>query len=477
MVNDASMQQPAGRADLGRVGYQRPMPRQLLTIADEDWAQSASEHILSHVSTPVFPDYSVEITAHGALGDGSTDSTAAIARAIDECVRMGGGRVIVPEGTFLTGAIHLQSNVELHVGRGAVLLFSRDPDRYLPGVHTRFEGVELINHSPFIYARGAENVAVTGPGMLDGQADRECRWPWPDGDTAGQCDAAAERAEAISQLHAMADDGLPVEQRRIEAGALLPPAFIQFYQCRNVLIEGVTLRRAPQWSVHPVLCESVRIRGLHIDGYSPDSDGCTPESCRHVVIEHCTLAVAGNCIALRSGRNSDGRRINVPCEDVLIRHCTMTAGRGGVVIGSETSGGVRNLLVHDCRFAEHDVVLHIRTNALRGGVIENVRMQNVVVERAVDAFMCIDLCDDEGDVGVYKPLVHNIDVRRVTVGQCGEHALDLQGLPDDVLAGITISDTLFNRAGAAWRIDNADVALSNVVINDAHYPHRVLKAT
>ena len=210
---------------------------------------------------------------------------------------------------------------------------------------TRWEGVELMNYSPFIYAYEAENIAITGPGTLDGQAGPDHWWDWRG--------TRPERGRPDRRRREPADRdagrGVPVAERVFGEGHFLRPNFIQPYRSRNVLIEGVTIVNSPMWEIHPVLCQSVTVRGVTVNSHGPNNDGCNPESCRDVLIERCTFDTGDDCIALKSGRNDDGRRVNVPVENVVIRDCSMKDGHGGVVIGSEISGGARNVFAERCR--------------------------------------------------------------------------------------------------------------------------------
>ncbi len=261
----------------------------------------------------------------------------------------GGGRVVVPSGRFATGPIHLRSNVELHVSRDATLLFARDPRQYLPAVLTRFEGTELMNYSPFIYAYDQQNVAITGEGTLDGQADREHWWPWKGLADFGWTRGAPNYNASRQRLLEMAERREAVERRRFGEGDYLRPPFIQPYKCRNVLIENVSITNSPMWEINPVLCENVTVRGVKISSGGPNNDGCNPESSRDVLIERCVFNTGDDCIAIKSGRNADGRRVNVPSQNIIVRNCEMRDGHGGVTIGSEISGGCWNVFAHDCR--------------------------------------------------------------------------------------------------------------------------------
>ncbi|MGH9886158.1 MAG: glycoside hydrolase family 28 protein, partial [bacterium] len=244
--------------------------------------------ILARIVPPTFPRRDFDVTKYGAVADGKTDNTAAIKRAVGACSEAGGGRVVIPEGRFLTGPVHLKSNVNLHVVRGATLAFTRETKAYLPAVFTRFEGTELMNYSPLVYAFEQENVAVTGEGTLDGQADRTYWWPWKGSEDYGWTRGAPNYNASRQRLLDMAERGVPVASRVFGEGDYFRPSFIEPYRCRNVLIEGVTIVNSPMWEVHPVLCRNVTVRGLTINSHGPNNDGCNPESCRDVLIERCT---------------------------------------------------------------------------------------------------------------------------------------------------------------------------------------------
>jgi len=276
--------------------------------------------ILSRIKAPEFPTRDFVITDYGAVAGGSNDCTATIAKAIDACHAAGGGRVVVPDGVFLTGAIHLKSNVNLHLADGATLKFSADPAQYLPVVFTRWEGVEGMNYSALIYAFEQKNIAITGKGVLDGSASSENWWAWTRRDPNGE-PAPARRSRDM--LNDMGERGVPVEQRVFGQGHFLRPNFVQPYRCRNVLIEGVTIRNSPMWELNPVLCSNVTVRGVTISIHGPNNDGCDPESCRDVLIEDCIFDTGDDCIAIKSGRNNDGRRVAVPSENIIVRNCTM----------------------------------------------------------------------------------------------------------------------------------------------------------
>src|ERR1035437_7037934 len=286
------------------------------------------EAVLKRIRAPQFRNRVFDITKYGAVA--GQDASEAIAKAIDACTKDGGGRVLVPRGDFLTGPVHLKSHVNLHLDEGSTLLFSNDPKRYLPVVYTRFEGTECMNFSPLIYAFEQTGIAVTGTGMLDGQADETHWWDW-------------KSRGSSEKLVAMGEKDVPVAQRVFGEGEFLRPNFFQPYRCTNVLIEGVSIRNSPMWELNPVLCENVTVRGVKIDSHGPNNDGCDPECCKNVLIEQCVFSTGDDCIAIKSGRNRDGRRVNRPSENIIVRDCSMKDGHGGVSLGSECSGGIRNI--------------------------------------------------------------------------------------------------------------------------------------
>jgi polygalacturonase len=396
--------------------------------------------ILARIKAPEFPARDFRITALGARADGRTDNTLAIKKAIAACAKAGGGRVVVPRGVFLTGAIHLKSKVNLHLEAGATLKFIPDPAKYLPVVHTRFEGTECMSYSPLIYAFEQEDIAVTGEGILDGSASNESWWGW-----ARRGEGPPLALASIRRLLDMGERGVPVAERVFGSGYHLRPSFIQPYRCRNILIEGVTIHNSPMWEIHPVLCTNVTVRGIKVVTRGPNNDGCDPESCRDVLIEDSLFDTGDDCIAIKSGRNNDGRRIGVPSENIIVRRCTMKDGHGGVVIGSEISGGCRNVYVQDCQMDSPnlDRALRFKSNALRGGVLENVYMRDVQVGRVAEAVLTIDFLYEAGAEGPYQPIVRNVELENVTA-TAAPRVLWIMGFPGGVIDGVRFLNCTFS---------------------------------
>ena len=423
-------------------------------VSPSETAWARVPQILQRIVPPGFPARDFVITDFGAVADGKKDCTAAISNAIVACVQAGGGHVVVPAGTYLTGPIHLQSGVDLHLAAtNTVLEFSTDPAAYLPAVFTRFEGTELYNYTPLIYALGRENIAVTGLGTLDGQAD-ESNW------------LAWKNSPARARLVKMAEDNVPVEQRQFGAGDHLRPDFIEFNRCRNILIEGVSLRRSPMWEIHPLLCTNVTVQAVDIFSHGANNDGCDPESCRDVLIQNCRFDTGDDCIAIKSGRNNDGRRIGVPAEDIVIRDCTMRDGHAGTAIGSEISGSCSNVFVENCEMSSPNLVcaLRLKSNASRGGVLQNIFMRNVNVGRVKDSVLQIDFLYGESLAGAYIPVANNVVMENITVAQT-PRVLNVRGFPAARITGVRIYNSTFKRIKKPDVVVDADVKLVNCQLN------------
>ena len=433
----------------------------LLRADQTGWAQVPE--ILARIQAPVFPARNFVITNYGAVADGQTDCTLAIGKAVDACAGSGGGRVVVPPGEFLTGAIHLKSGVNLYLDAGATLKFSTDPKAYLPAVFTRFEGVECYNYSPLIYAFGQKNVAVTGEGTLDGQATDENWLLWK-----GKKGGTNNQIAANGRLKKMAESGVPVEQRRFGEGDYLRPNFIQFNRCRNVMVEDVRIRRSPMWEIHPVLCTNVIVRGVDIVSHGANNDGCDPESCRDVLIEKCLFDTGDDCIAIKSGRNADGRRIGVPSVNLIIRDCTMRDGHAGTAIGSEISGSCSNVFVENCEMSSPHLncALRLKSNAVRGGVLQNIFMRNVKVGQVSDSVLQIDFLYEEGTNGLYRPVARNVGMENITVAHT-PRVLNVRGFPGAEISNVRIYNSTFKQIEKPDVVKDADVKLVNCSLEPA----------
>jgi polygalacturonase len=432
---------------------------------EDPWSQLPQ--ILKRIKPPVFPKRDFLVTRFRAVGDGKKDCSGAFRQAIANCARAGGGRVVVPDGTYFTGPIHLKSNVNLHITAGGVVKFSQDPKKYLPVVFSRWEGVELMNYSPFIYALDQTNIAITGKGILDGQSGPEAWWPWNGRTQYGWKEGEPNQRQARAALMDMAERGVAVSKRVFGDGHYLRPQFIQPYRCKNVLIEDVTIRDSPMWEIHPVLCTNVTVSGVKISSHGPNNDGCDPESCTDVLIKDCYFDTGDDCIAIKSGRNADGRRLKAPTRNVVVQSCHMKDGHGGITVGSEISGGVQNLFAENCILDSPnlDHALRIKNNAMRGGLLENLYYRNIEVGQVAHAAITIDFNYEEGEKGKFTPVVKNFVVKGLHSGK-SKYALDVQGFKSAPIVDFKLEDCDFQNVAEANIVKNVQrVKLHNVKIN------------
>jgi polygalacturonase len=415
-------------------------------------ADLAADRIVASVRRPRFPGRVFPVTGFGAAGDGTTDCTKAFAAAIAACHRAGGGHVIVPPGQFFTGAIHLLSNVDLHLEAGSTILFSQDPNAYLPVVFTRWQGIELMNYSPPIYSYGQRNIAITGQGTLNGQADASHWWNWKNLETPD-----------FDLLETMADDNVPVAQRVFGPGHYLPPQMIQPFLTDTVLIQGVTIINSPFWHLNPNLCNNVTVEGVSISSSGPNTDGCDPESCNGVVIDGVTFNTGDDCIAIKSGRDADGRRINVPSQNLVIQNCNFANGHGGITLGSEMTGGVKNVYARDLTMNSANLQAghRIKTNTLRGGYARNSNVYRITAGTVGGPLLLIQ-GNYNGQTGDFPPDITGITLADWTVGTCAGIWSLIGASAADPVGTITLDDLTITTSTAA----NSAQYVSNLVVKD-----------
>lgn len=455
----------AGSAIAAAASFE-PWPASAASLLDDDGWRSVPD-ILARIKAPSFPSRDIDVSTFGAVGDGRTDNTAAFRAAVSACVSAGGGRVVVPAGTFVTGAIELKSRVNLHLADPETTIrFTRDLTKY-PVVSTRFEGIECFNYSPLVYAYQQQDIAVTGRGTLDGNSDCEHWWPWKGhtncGWSAGQPNQDADRTRLLD----MAERGVPVSERRFGPGHYLRPNFIEPYRSRNILVEGVTLKNPPMWQVHPVLCTNVTVRDLTIIASGPNTDGCDPESCRDVLIRNCSFDTGDDCIAIKSGRNADGRRLHAPSENIVIQDCRMKNGHGGITIGSEISGGVRNVFAERCRLdsPQLDFAIRIKDNAMRGGLIEDIYARDLDIGQVARAVATIDFYYEEADKGPFTPTVRHVVLERLNCRHAA-YALYLRGFTRAPIDDVRLVDCDFEGVEKGSLVEHAsNVDVRNVRVN------------
>ncbi|GMK38037.1 glycoside hydrolase [Paenibacillus sp. CCS19] len=321
---------------------------------------------------------SYDITRFGAIGDGRTDNSRAIAEAIEQCSMEGGGTVRIPPGVFRTGPIHLRSAINLQVDAGAILSFIPAFERYEP-VRTRWSGYECYGYSPLIYGSDLDRISITGKGVIDGSGS-----DWWDAYRrlkAGEAVESPHREALHARNRLLSESPYPPAMAEWDSQLLRPP-LIGLIDCKNVVIEDVTLSNSPFWNTHLIYCEGVRIRGASFrnPADAPNGDGLDIDSCRDVTVTECLFDVGDDCVCLKSGIDEDGRRVGRPTENVVIANCTMKNGHGGVVMGSETAGGIRHVAVANCLFVGTDRGIRMKTNRVRGGYIEKIQFHNILME-------------------------------------------------------------------------------------------------
>ncbi|MFI6318018.1 glycosyl hydrolase family 28 protein [Nonomuraea sp. NPDC050556] len=428
----------------------------MVSFSSSPWDELPA--ILARIVPPTFPDQAFSITDYGAVGDNSTDCTAAFKNAIAACNAAGGGRVVVPPGTFRTGKIHLLSNVNLQVN--GTIRFRTDPGSYLPNVFTRWEGIECYNYSPFIYANGQTNLAITGTGTIDGNA--------PAGDWASWGGGGADR----DQLRSWGAGDYPVAQRQFGSGHKLRPNMIGLYNCTNILVEGVNLRNPAMWTLHPVYCANVTVRNVTFYSTNSQGDGCDPDSCTDVLITGCKFNTNDDCVPIKSGRDRDGRRVNKPSQNIVIQNCKFSGRWGGVTVGSEMSGGVRNVFAEDCECNAADFpgrypvkyALYVKTSFNRGGFVDGVHLRRISGRNLERSALYITLNYETS--GSLPPVVQNFTADALTISGAVQ-AWNLDGRSTDHIKNVTISNSVFTGittpTPTASYVDN--LVVTNVSIN------------
>ncbi|MCF0191277.1 MAG: glycoside hydrolase family 28 protein [Marinilabiliaceae bacterium] len=439
-----------------------------------DTAFAEAEKVVESIVIPQFCNDTLNIVAFGAKTTSSAlDNQRAIQAAIDSACNINGACVVIPSGEWLTAPIVMKSGVNLIVSKDATLKFSTDHKDYLPAVKTRWEGLDCYNLTPLIYADSVKNIAITGEGTIDGQGSNETWWymkglakfGWNDG--------------MISQLQGGRDSLLAYDKRQVDIKDRimdikdgLRPQLINICNSKNVLIEGVTLKNSPFWVIHPLLVTNLTVRGVKIESHGPNSDGCDPESCSNVLIDNCFFDTGDDCIAIKSGRNYDGRRWNTPSQNIIVRNCHMKNGHGGVVVGSEISGGFSNLWVENCIMdsPELERVVRIKTSNCRGGVIENIFVRNVEVGQCQEAILKINLNYEPNEpcIREFPPVVQNVNLENISSkkSEYGVRIIGLDESPENV-KDVFINNCRFNGVEKGNSVTNStNVKAVDLYINN-----------
>jgi len=405
---------------------------------------------------PEFPDNTFNIKDYGAEAgsDGKDQNTKAIHAAIEDAHKAGGGKVLIPEGEWWTGPIHLMSHINLHVAENAVVHFSKDKEDYLPVVLQRPEGVQAYNYSPLIYARDVENIALTGKGTLNGHGRHW--WEWAENNSH------TPRIEATK---------VPLSRRTFGKGAGeegMRPNFIVFWKSSDILVEGITLKDSPMWNVNPVFCENIIVRDITVlSKEAPNGDGINPSSCKNVLIEYNHFETGDDAVVLKSGLNEEGLKIGIPTKNVVVRNykaVDVQTGSGGIVFGSETSGGIENVYVHDAYFEGCDRGIRFKSERGRGNSIENIYIHDIQMKDLDNSAINFNAYYHEEARGA-APLFKNINIRDIQIDGV-PNAIIMNGLPEKWLEDFTFRniDVKNSQEGARiYRVKN--LTLENVTIN------------
>lgn len=438
-----------------------------------------ADTILEQVYDPAFPGRCVDVTDYGAVPDDGRLDTESIQAAVDQVSAMGGGMVVVPSGTYDTGAVVLKENVNLHLKEeDTVLRFTKEivPENY-PLVLAYYEGAPCYNWSPLIYAYGQDNIAVTGKGKLDGQADRDTWWSWYGEENIGQ-DYSRPSSSDVGILRRMTDDGVDVKKRVFGEGHFLRPNFIQVIGCENVLVEGISIENSPMWGVNPVLCSNVTVRGITVRAGFNNNDGCNPENCNYVLIENCRFQVGGDGIAVKSGRNRDGwelREKGMPARNMVIRNNEFISGASGIAFGSEMSGDIRDIYADSNVFGGGalDYAIRFKSNAARGGVVEDIYIRGSQAKDIRYVSIHATVLYDEGWMGSHLPEYRNIRIEDFK-GNGGAYGIFMEAFEQVPISGLELVDVEIRDVDCEVRARNwEEPVLENVCINGNVYPRPI----
>lgn len=442
---------------------------------------------MPEVATPVIPAYNVSVADFGAKGDGGTLCTEAFSKAMKHLAGKGGGRLTVPSGIWLTGPIQFESNVDLHVEQGALVLFTTDYDAY-PDVTTVYEGNSATKKMSPLWAYEKHDIAITGPGSFDaqGQAWRpskkgkftEAQWKEL---TSGKGVVVKSVWYPDAKADELAGTADKPDTRRVNGR----PVLLEFTRCQRVLLQDATLSNSPAWNTHPLMCEDVTIDHVTIRNpwYAQNGDGLDLESCNRVIIKNSTFDVGDDAICIKSGKDKEGRDWKKPCQNVIIEGCTVLHGHGGFVIGSEMSSGAKNIYVHNCLFNGTDTGLRLKSTRGRGGVVENIYIDNInMCNIAGDAFT-FDLyyankpvagkadadtssSDAVPPVTEETPCFKNLFISNV-VCQGAKRAIYFNGLPEMPLDNLKMSNSLFVSEQGAELHYAKNITFDNVKIQNS----------
>lgn len=424
------------------------------SCTQDKWAMA--DRIVANLDPVTFPDVTYNVLDFGAQGDGTSPNKDAFEKAIAHCNKKGGGKIVVPAGDYyMNGPLVFKSNVHIALQEGAILNFSHDEKDYLPPVLVTWEGTEVYNYSPLIYAYKAKNIALTGKGIVNGNGSKN----FSDWKTLQEPDKAI--------LRKMGQDLTPVYQRVFAEGHKLRPSLFQPYGCTNVRLEGITILDSPFWVIHPTFCNNVIIRGVTVDSNNTNNDGCDPESCSNVLIENCTFRTGDDSIAIKAGRDNDAWRIGRPTENVVIRNCNFFSKINGVCIGSEMSAGVKNIFIENIEMPMSSNAIYFKANLDRGGSIKNVFVRNIKTDTVRTALIRFEP-NYKGEKSSFNPtLFEHFYIENVSCNVSEEVGIYLAGIQRDYpIKNIHLKNIKIKKTPVPYVMEHAEkVRFENVEIN------------
>ncbi|MBQ8656544.1 MAG: glycoside hydrolase family 28 protein [Prevotella sp.] len=454
---------------------------------------------MDEVMAPLFPRNTVQLSDFGAVGNGTELCTEAFRKAIDELSERGGGQLVVPRGVWLTGPIVLKSNINLHLEAGAVILFAADETLY-PMIHTSFEGLDTRRCQSPLSANGAENIAITGQGVIDGNGQywrpvkksKVTAAHWKellaiDGSVVKGGDIwfpsrGYAKGDSIADMNV--PRGLETDADWESVKRFLRPVMVSLVNCKNVLLQGVIFQNSPAWNLHPLMCENIIIDRVLVrnPSYAQNGDAIDLESCKNALIVNSRFDAGDDGICIKSGKDADGRRRGRPCENVVVSGCTVFAGHGGFVVGSEMSGGVKNILVEKCQFLGTDVGLRFKSTRGRGGIVENINIREIsMTDIKTDAItfnmyyggksVAEMLADGDNPDNTTKmpvdettPIFRNIDIQDVVCNGAGR-AMEFNGLPEMPITDIRLKNIVITAKSDAVFTNAENITKENVNVH------------
>ena len=417
---------------------------------NNEFTSAKVDSIVNRIQLPVFPAYQINIAKLGAKGDSVTNNKAAFDKAMALCKKNNGGTIIVPKGIYkINGPIHFVSNVNLKIDKGAKIKFSDNPQDYLPMVLTSWEGTILYNYSPLIYAYECNNIAITGEGTIDGEGGKIWKT------------FKAKEAKGKDLSREMNHNNAALQDRKFGEGYFLRPQMIQFFKCKNILVENIRIENSPFWCLHLLKSESITVRGISYKSLNYNNDGIDPEYAKDVLIENVTFDNGDDNVAIKAGRDHEGRANSAtPSQNIVIRNCNFK-GLHGVVLGSEMSAGIQNVYVENCKTVGYlKRGIYIKTNADRGGYIKNIFVRNIQLDEVED---CLYMTANyHGEGSGYQSDISNIHFSNITCNKASESGIVIQGFPEKKIRNISLKNIEIKSAKNAISNENAE----NVLMTD-----------